>query len=78
MNKKVDIQSSLRSLKDKWPSSVVARTQVEEFSGGALKKGVMANYDSRGMGPESFKIGRKKVYPVDGLIDWMLERASTE
>lgn len=72
-----DTQKHLQALKEKWPSSIVARTEVKAFSGGALNPGTMANEDSRGTGPEgAFKVGRKTVYPVDGLIDWMSKRAS--
>lgn len=72
-----DYRKYLESLKAKWPSGIVARTEVKGFSGGVLNSGTMANEDSRGTGPEgAFMIGRKKVYTVDGLIDWMVKRAS--
>lgn len=72
-----DLLKHLKNLESKWESSIVARTDVAAFSGGALNPGTMANEDSRGTGPEgAFKIGRKTVYPVANLIDWMSKRAS--
>jgi hypothetical protein len=63
-------------LKKKWPSSLVARELTGEFSGGTLNPKTMANFDSLGQGPPRFRIGRKVVYPVDGLISWMEGRAT--
>ncbi len=71
-----DYRKHLESLREKWSSSIVARSEVKAFSGGVLNPGTMANEDSRGTGPESFKIGRRTVYPVESLIDWMAKRAS--
>jgi hypothetical protein len=72
-----NLKKSLNELKNKWPSSIVARTDVKQFSGGALCPGTLANEDSRGTGPKgAFKIGKKKVYPVDSLIDYMAKHAA--
>lgn len=66
-----------RGMKEKWPSLVVARTSIMEFSGGSLQEKYLANLDSRGEGPRGrFRIGRKIVYPVDELIMWLEERSS--
>lgn len=68
----------LKSLKERWPSAVVARTEVKSFTGGVMSEKYMANLDCQGAGPEgSFKLGRKVVYPVDSLVSW-LERRSTQ
>ena len=73
---KLNLQKHLQELKTKWSSSIVARTEVKAFSGGALNAGTMANLDCTGEGPESFRIGRKIVYPVDELISWMIKRSA--
>ena len=65
----------LQELKDKWPSSIVARTEVKSFSGGALNPGTLANEKSKGTGPPSFKIGQKVCYSVDELIAWMVKKS---
>jgi hypothetical protein len=63
-------------LKKHWPSGIVARTAVAEFSGGLLDAKTLANLDSIGEGPPKGHLGRKVFYPVDGLISWMERRAS--
>lgn len=65
------MQHNLSHLADKWPSSVVARRKVSEFSGGILSEKYLANLDSLGEGPPRCKIGRQVAYPVDTLITWL-------
>ena len=64
----------LKTLADKWPSSIVARTEVERFSGGLINAKYISNLDSAGQGPVRVKVGRKVVYPVDSLIIWLENR----
>jgi hypothetical protein len=71
MRKKIN----LSYLKEKWPSSIVARFQIREFTGGALEPGRIANLDSEGNGPKGrLKVGRKIAYNVDELVAWLEER----
>jgi hypothetical protein len=73
MRKSVD----LSHLGDRWPSSMVARSESREFSGGMVAPGTMANMDSQGKGPdERVRIGRKVGYTVKSFIRWLEERAS--
>jgi hypothetical protein len=66
--KKID----LSHLADKWPSSLVARTEIKNFTGGMIASGTLANLESMGIGPEgSFKVGKKRVYTVQPLIKWL-------
>ena len=58
----------------KWPSAIVARTHIEQFSGGLLTQNHMRNLDSKGKGPNKLTFGRKVAYPVQDLINWMEER----
>lgn len=70
---------TLESLKSKWPSTIVARDRIAEFTGGLLSAGTMANLDSAGDGPPRLTYGtRKVVYPVDGLIAWLAARMTAE
>ena len=62
-------------LRDKWPSAIVARTEIANFTGGILTAGYMANLDSIGQGPPRISLGRKVAYPVDTLIEWLRARA---
>lgn len=70
-----DLDNLRKQLEDSWPSPLVARRDVEVFSGGILKRGTLANHDCRGTGPaerHAFKEGI--AYSKASLIDWMLGR----
>lgn len=72
MPKKIDLQH----LKNRWPSSIVARSQIREFTGGALGPGRIANLDSEGKGPHGrIRIGRKVCYHIDDLVEWLEQRS---
>jgi len=44
-----------------------------------LSSGVLANFDCRKCGPKNgFYIGRKKAYPVDAYIEFVLSKFSDE
>ena len=61
-------------LADAWGSPIVAREAVGSFSGGLLNPRTMANIDSLGSGPKMVKLGRKRGYWVDSLVEWMNKR----
>ena len=67
---------SLKQLAEKWPSPIVARTEVSKFSGGVLSEKTLANLDSIGQGPPREKWGRRVFYPVEDLILWMENKAN--
>ena len=60
-----------QSMADKWPSSIVWRGMIADFTGGIIQPPAIANLDSQGKGPPKIKIGRKIAYPVPGLIEWL-------
>lgn len=66
---------SFQKLAEKWPSSVVSRTAIEQFSGGLLSVRTMQNLDSLGEGPKRGRMGRKVYYEVDDLVRWMEGRS---
>lgn len=68
--------TDLRHLAKKWPSSIVARKNIREFTGGILSEKYMANLDSLGQGPPKIRIGRQVAYPIDDLIKWLEKRSS--
>lgn len=68
--------ADLQFLKQHWPSGIVARTAVSEFSGGLLDPKTCANFDSNGDGPPKGRLGRKVFYKVDDLIRWMESRVT--
>jgi len=69
--------SIFQEMAEKWKSPIVARTEIEVFTGGAMKEKYCANLDAAGLGPAGrFRLGRKVVYPVAELIAWLEKRAS--
>ena len=69
------IKSHLQGLADKWPSTIVSRDHVGQFTGGLISSGRMANLDCIGEGPaERIRIGRKIAYPVGPYIEWLSNR----
>jgi hypothetical protein len=71
-NPKID----LSFLAEKWPSTIVSRTQISRFTGGLICPRRMANLDCLGQGPEgALRIGRHVAYPVKSLISWLESRS---
>ncbi|MFQ5328718.1 MAG: hypothetical protein ACE5D4_01870 [Thermodesulfobacteriota bacterium] len=66
---------NFQALADRWPSPIVARGDVKEFSGGVLNSKTLANLDSIGEGPPRGRMGRKVFYEVAALCQWMEKRA---
>lgn len=61
---------------DKWPSPIVARTEIETFTGGLMTEKYQANLDSAGKGPGGrIRCGRKIGYPVKNYIEWLSARS---
>jgi len=63
------------SMAERWPSAVVARTEIEKFSGGLMSGKYMANLDSQKAGPARVTVGRKVAYPVRELVAWLRSRS---
>ena len=64
----------LKSLIDKWPSSMVAREKISEFTGGIISPGTLANLDCKGEGPPKIRIGRKIAYETKSFVEWLQRR----
>jgi hypothetical protein len=72
-----NLEEDFRLLKEAWPSALVARDQIERFSGGIITSKYIRNLDSRGLGPaERIRTGRKISYNVDILIMWLKDRST--
>jgi hypothetical protein len=68
--------SPFDKLLEKWPSGIVARSEISAFTGGAVCPGTLANADCEGVGPKDrFRIGRKVVYPAAAVVEWLKERS---
>ncbi len=74
----LNYKEKLSHLAEKWPSSLVARRKISEFTGGIMSEKYLANLDSLGDGPPRCKIGRHVAYPVDTLITWLEGRCSND
>lgn len=73
------IKLNLSGMKEKWPSTIVAREEFRNFTGDTISEKYVANLDSQMKGPEGrFKIGRKVVYPVNSVIEWLEARMGDE
>jgi hypothetical protein len=59
-----------------WPSEIVARAKVEEFTGGLLTGKTVANIeaDKTKVGPEKIRIGRRAGYPKAKFVEWLKTR----
>jgi hypothetical protein len=67
---------NFQKLAEKWPSAIVARTDVERFTGGLLSGRYLANLDCKGLGPhKKIQIGGKVAYDLDDFIQWLENRA---
>lgn len=64
-----------KEMAERWPSQIVARTEIKEFTGGAISEKYIANLDSIGKGPPRFRLGRKVVYKTGDLVDWLRGRS---
>jgi hypothetical protein len=73
-----DLDVLIQKMADNWPSEVVARTKIEEFTGGLITGKTMANLDSQGEGPPRVKCSRKTGYPKNPLCDWLRQRMTEE
>ena len=71
MKRSMTAEINLKSLADKWPSSMVARERAEDFTGGIITSRYLANLDSKGEGPPRIRVGRKVVYSVELCIEWL-------
>jgi len=74
---KTEIEKVIEKMADRWPTPVVARKAIREFSGGVLSPKTMANEDCNGTGPEGrFLLMNQVCYPVANLIEWLKSRSS--
>lgn len=78
MTKQEFIESTIDSMAESWPSPIVSRKAVKEFTGGAASGKSIANEDSKGTGPEGrFLLCGQTVYPKESLCAWLKTRTAT-
>lgn len=70
---------SIDELAKRWPSTIVARTEITRFTGGLVSPRYLANLDCKGLGPAgALRLGNRIAYPVRNLIDWLKGRVKVE
>jgi hypothetical protein len=68
--------SIFQEMIDNWKSPIVARTEIEVFTGGLMTEKYQANLDSAGLGPVGrIRCGRKIGYPVKKYVAWLEARS---
>jgi len=65
--------SLLETLREKLPP-VFSRRCVERITGGLLTACNLTKLDSNGLGPNSFKMGRKVGYEKESFLKWLEPR----
>lgn len=64
-------------LAESWPSPIVARQSISEFTGGLVNPRTLANLDCKGEGPAGrFKVKRKVGYPAAEVVAWLENRTA--
>jgi len=72
-----EIEKCIESMAERWPSPVVARKAIGQFSGGILSAKTLANEDCSGTGPDGkFLLMNQVCYPVENLVAWLKSRAA--
>jgi len=70
------VPNLLQQMAARWPSPIVARTEIEKFTGGMIGEKYLANLDSAGKGPSGrIRCGRKVAYPVSEFLKWLGARS---
>lgn len=65
-----------QKMEAKWPSSIVARSEIKKFTGGGISPKTVANADSIGRGPKDrFYLGKNTCYPVSSVIEWLKQKS---
>lgn len=68
-------KSPFQTTADKWPSDVVSRDAIDQFTGGLYARQYLANQDSQGLGPKgAIRVGNKVCYPKQCVVEWLEEK----
>lgn len=71
----LDIEKHLAELRQKWPSTFVARAHFDKFSGYTITGKTLANLEVEGRGPRNkFFVGGKAAYSIDDALDFLRGR----
>lgn len=63
-------------LKENWPTPIVRRSEIKEFTKGLYSPRTLENLENRRKGPSGkFRHGKHVAYHVDSVIEWLDSRA---
>ncbi len=63
-------------LKEKWSPPYVSRKQLWDLTGGIINPKTISHFDQIGDGiKNAIIVGRKTVYPIDDVIEWLRSRS---
>ena len=72
-----EIDKIIDQMAENWPSNVVSRKCIREFTGGSLSPKTLANEDANGTGPEGrFLLMNQVCYPKDSVLAWLKSRSA--
>jgi len=63
-------------LADSWPSPIVKRSEIKEFTQGLYSKHTLSALDRKKLGPPSFKHGGCRAYTTSGVVAWLNRRSA--
>jgi len=70
--KKQDLFLDIDQMAEKWPSNIIARKKVGEFTGHIVTGKTVANYEAKGEGPDGkIKFGRNAGYIKAPFVAWL-------
>jgi hypothetical protein len=70
----VDRAVLVESLVQRWPSALVSRDKLKEFSGGVISGRTAANYESLGKGCRAkLIVGKRACYPTEAVAEWLVD-----
>ena len=70
--KKEKLDEYLKSIQEDWPSPLVARCKIHEFTKGSYKQNSMRVLDSSHKGiNKRYRIGKAIFYKVEDVISWL-------
>ncbi len=70
-------ETLFKSMVESWPSPLVAREEIERFTGGLLTAKYCANLDSQGKGIRGrIRCGRKIVYFTTAVVEFLASRST--
>lgn len=70
-------ESCFKTLFQRSTSPALTREAIERMTMGLIKAKTLANLDYQGLGPKNrFRCGRKVLYPIESVIEFLESRSA--